>query len=221
MNHKILACFLLKTHFHTLFTLYASREGTIILRQNGSEYVQDIHCIDASIMKSCISFVGLLAVGNCDHISQSPAHKRFRQFITPTTKYTSSSYTNQSDYQESDRLSSRRRTHINHPAIHNIRGGATSTTQAQLSATATMASLFAGSIGGAIGVGVSYPFDTLSTKAQVSTGKGNEKQLNLMKSIARIWKNDGIRGFFEGVLVTVRDAMYVADRDITLDVLSY
>ena len=79
-----------------------------------------------------------------------------------------------------------------------------------------MASLFAGSIGGAIGVGVSYPFDTLSTKAQVSTGKGNEKQLNLMKSIARIWKNDGIRGFFEGVLVTVRDAMYDADRGILL-----
>ena len=161
-------------------------------------------------MKSCISFVGLLAVGNCDHISQSPTHKRFRQFNTPTSKYTSSTYSiNQSGNQEIDRLNSRRRTHINHPAIHNIRGGATITTQAQLSATATMASLFAGSIGGAIGVGVSYPFDTLSTKAQVNTGKGNEEQLNLIKSIARIWKNDGIRGFFEGVLVTVRYAMWI------------
>jgi solute carrier family 25 carnitine/acylcarnitine transporter 20/29 len=66
-----------------------------------------------------------------------------------------------------------------------------------------MASLFAGSVGGAIGVGISYPFDTLSTKAQVSTGAG-KSQLNVARSMQVIWKNEGLRGFFEGVLVTVR-----------------
>ena len=65
-----------------------------------------------------------------------------------------------------------------------------------------MASLFAGSVGGAIGVGISYPFDTLSTKAQVSTGN-QETQLNFVRNIGRIWKNEGMRGFFEGVLVTM------------------
>ena len=69
-----------------------------------------------------------------------------------------------------------------------------------------MASLFAGSVGGAIGVGVSYPFDTLSTKAQVSTGK-DEKNLNFVRAMGQIWKNEGVRGFFEGVLVTVRYAV--------------
>ena len=66
-----------------------------------------------------------------------------------------------------------------------------------------MASLFAGSVGGAIGVGISYPFDTLSTKAQVSTGT-DKSQLNVARSMKVIWKNEGLRGFFEGVLVTVR-----------------
>ena len=87
-----------------------------------------------------------------------------------------------------------------------IRGGSLeSTTKVNLSATATMASLFAGSVGGAVGVGISYPFDTLSTKAQVSTGN-QETQLNVVRNIGRIWKNEGMRGFFEGVLVTVRVA---------------
>ena len=71
-----------------------------------------------------------------------------------------------------------------------------------MSATATMASLFAGSVGGAIGVGVAYPFDTLSTKAQVSSGK-EESHLSFARNIRRIWKTEGIGGFFEGVLVTV------------------
>eukprot|EP00578_Thalassiosira_sp_NH16_P013799 CAMPEP_0181121298 /NCGR_PEP_ID=MMETSP1071-20121207/24661_1 /TAXON_ID=35127 /ORGANISM="Thalassiosira sp., Strain NH16" /LENGTH=291 /DNA_ID=CAMNT_0023206103 /DNA_START=370 /DNA_END=1242 /DNA_ORIENTATION=+ len=65
-----------------------------------------------------------------------------------------------------------------------------------------MASLFAGSVGGAVGVGVSYPFDTLSTKAQVSTGK-DETHTRFIRSMGNIWKNEGVRGFFEGVLVTM------------------
>jgi len=144
-------------------------------------------------MKSCISFVGLLAVGNCDHISQqrSPTHKRFRQFSNTVSKHTSSNIIHRSKRSNQ------------HPAIYNIRGGDTSASSStSLSVSATMASLFAGSIGGAIGVGISYPFDTLSTKAQVSTGKEGQ-QLSLTKSIGRIWKNEGVRGFFEGVLVTV------------------
>lgn len=66
-----------------------------------------------------------------------------------------------------------------------------------------MSSLFAGSVGGAIGVGIAYPFDTLSTKAQVSSGKSGEKQANLIQNIKTIWNNEGIHGFFEGVFVTV------------------
>lgn len=66
-----------------------------------------------------------------------------------------------------------------------------------------MSSLFAGSVGGAIGVGIAYPFDTLSTKAQVSSGKSDEKQANLIQNIKTIWNNQGINGFFEGVFVTV------------------
>ena len=62
-----------------------------------------------------------------------------------------------------------------------------------------MSSLFAGSVGGAIGVGIAYPFDTLSTKAQVSSGK----QSNLIQNVKTIWNNEGIHGFFEGVFVTV------------------
>lgn len=146
-------------------------------------------------MKSCISFVGLLAVGtNCDnHISRSNTHKSsFRQFNTAPI----------SQYHKSNQHAARN-SQINHPAIQ-LRGGASTTTQINLSAT--MASLFAGSVGGAIGVGVSYPFDTLSTKAQVSTGK-DEKNLNFVRAMGQIWKNEGVRGFFEGVLVTVRYAV--------------
>ena len=147
-------------------------------------------------MKSCISFVGLLAVGNCDNISQrSSAHKRFRQFSNTVSI---SEHTSSNIHAEGYRRRSNQ-----HPSIYNIRGGDTSTSlSTSLSVSATMASLFAGSIGGAIGVGISYPFDTLSTKAQVSTGKEGQ-QLSLTKSIGRIWKNEGVRGFFEGVLVTV------------------
>ena len=87
------------------------------------------------------------------------------------------------------------------PAI-SIRGGGdvSSSTRLNLSAAATMSSLFAGSVGGAIGVGIAYPFDTLSTKAQVSSGK----QSNLIQNVKTIWNNEGIHGFFEGVFVTVR-----------------
>lgn len=146
-------------------------------------------------MRSCVTFVGLLAVGtNCNHTTNNNNNQRSiacRNHIQDNSRHLS--------YQR------RKRSSINHPAIK-IRGGGggTSTTKIDLSAASTTASLFAGSIGGAIGVGVSYPFDTLSTKAQVSTGK-DEKHLSFAGNMGSIWKSDGISGFFDGVLVTVRD----------------
>jgi hypothetical protein len=134
-------------------------------------------------MKSCIGFVGLFACGNCNnHISS-----RIRR-IDPTKT-----------------LDCKANPHYN-PVI-SIRGGggdSRSSTQLNLSAAATMASLLAGSVGGAIGVGIAYPFDTLSTKAQVRSGNSEEKQINFAQNIRTIWMNEGIHGFFEGVFVTVR-----------------
>lgn len=131
-------------------------------------------------MKSCIGFIGLLASGNCNnHIP--------RTRTDPIKSFRCKSSPNQN------------------PAI-SIRGGssdASSSTQLNLSAAATISSLFAGSVGGAIGVGIAYPFDTLSTKAQVSSGKSVEKQANLIQNIKTIWVNEGVSGFFEGVCVTV------------------
>jgi len=85
-----------------------------------------------------------------------------------------------------------------------IRGGTVSNGDTQLHAglSATYASLVAGSIGGAIGVGVSYPFDTLSTKAQVTTGSDRLPH-GLTGKITRVFKEEGALGFFEGVLLTV------------------
>ena len=94
----------------------------------------------------------------------------------------------------------------NYISIASIRGGGedlSSSTQLNLSASATMSSLFAGSVGGAVGVGIAYPFDTLSTKAQVRSGKSDEEKTNLIQNIRTIWTNEGIHGFFEGVFVTV------------------
>ena len=140
-------------------------------------------------MKSCIGFVGLLASGSCgSHISS-------RTRADTTTRTLCKSYPH-------------------HSAI-SIRGGggeSSSSTQLNLSATATMASLFAGSVAGSLGVGVAYPFDTLSTKAQVSSGnaEGTEgKQINFVQNIRTIWINEGIQGFFEGVFVTVRYITYI------------
>jgi len=78
-----------------------------------------------------------------------------------------------------------------------IRGGDRS--RLQLSPTA--ASLLAGSIAGAIGVGVAFPLDTLKTKAQVYPSDG------LLATIRTVLSTEGIRGFFPGVrLVMVGQA---------------
>ena len=75
-----------------------------------------------------------------------------------------------------------------------------------------VASVVAGSVAGAIGVGVAFPFDTLKTKAQVisrqrSDSGGSsamalqktEENINMLQLIALVWKTDGIAGFFGGV----------------------
>ena len=147
-------------------------------------------------MRNCISFcAGLLAVGHCNHISKSNQYNSFRRINTLV------------DHQGRRRPNS----FLNHPAIQ-VRGGSfkSSPTRINLSAKATMASLFAGSIGGAIGVGVAYPFDTLSTKAQIG-----ESHMNFVKNIGQIWKNDGVRGFFEGVMVTVRFILWSLKYSVT------
>ena len=88
--------------------------------------------------------------------------------------------------------------------VFSIRGGAatSSSTRLRQYLSPASASLLAGRIGGAIGVGVSYPFDTISTKAQVTIGSGDSPP-SLAGKIVRIFKEEGIGGFFEGVLLTV------------------
>jgi hypothetical protein len=48
------------------------------------------------------------------------------------------------------------------------------------------ASLLAGSIGGAVGVGVAYPFDTLKTKAQVYGQKQQKERLSKLDRQRRL-----------------------------------
>jgi len=127
-------------------------------------------------MRSCISFVGLLINSPASHIRPGQTYYQDRGRDC-NSKY----------------------------LAFQVRGGSvgkSSPTQINLTAAATMASLLAGSIGGAIGVGVAYPFDTLSTKAQVSTGTETVR-LNVVNNMAHIWKNEGLGGFFEGVVSTM------------------
>lgn len=87
----------------------------------------------------------------------------------------------------------------NKQAIHNIdayvglslRGGA-STERSLMSEAA--ASLLAGSVAGAIGVGIAFPLDSLKTKQQVMPGG-----TTVWNVISYVWQNEGIRGFFQGV----------------------
>jgi len=116
---------------------------------------------------------------------------------------------------------------LNHPL--NIRGGgiisnADSGTRLLFAINPSVASLMAGSIAGAIGVGVAFPLDTLKTKSQVlgqqgaagnkidvagSGGGGGASaaamsgeeisQMNMLQLISVIYKMEGIQGFYGGV----------------------
>jgi len=79
------------------------------------------------------------------------------------------------------------------------RGGATA-----LFLSPAIHSVLAGSIAGAIGVGVAFPLDTLKTKAQVigqqaSKNHSDTASMNMIQITKLIYETDGIRGFFGGV----------------------
>ena len=76
------------------------------------------------------------------------------------------------------------------------RGGSDTVKMNMISPAA--ASLLSGSVAGAVGVGVAFPFDTLKTKFQI-LGSQAAANMNMMKLIALIWKTEGIGGFFVGV----------------------
>ena len=58
--------------------------------------------------------------------------------------------------------------------------------------------IVAGSLGGAIGVGAAFPFDTLKTKAQTSDGEVRQAQ-GMLAIASRVVKTEGISGFYGGV----------------------
>jgi hypothetical protein len=63
-------------------------------------------------------------------------------------------------------------------------------------------SLLAGSVAGAVGVGVAFPFDTLKTKQQVlcyDSVSQTRQNLNMFEVIAKVYHLEGIGGFFGGV----------------------
>jgi hypothetical protein len=61
-------------------------------------------------------------------------------------------------------------------------------------------SLVAGMLGGAIGVGVAYPLDTLKTKTQSGAGSGPSNPFVLARNILR---DEGVPGFYGGVSSTM------------------
>jgi hypothetical protein len=80
----------------------------------------------------------------------------------------------------------------------------------------TAASLLAGSIAGAVGVGVAFPLDTIKTRSQIMAAaaadtKNNSKNGNknpnnniTMLSVCRtIYETDGLGGFFAGVMASM------------------
>ena len=107
--------------------------------------------------------------------------------------------------------------------VLSVRGGGSPSTirntARKVLANPAVASLVAGSVAGAIGVGVAFPLDTLKTKSQVlgqreravATGGGsastaaisseNSKSGNvgMLQLISLIYKTEGLSGFFGGV----------------------
>mmetsp|Transcript_50520 Transcript_50520/g.131442 ORF Transcript_50520/g.131442 Transcript_50520/m.131442 type:complete len:320 (-) Transcript_50520:79-1038(-) len=69
------------------------------------------------------------------------------------------------------------------------------------SAIPAAVSLGAGMLGGAIGVGVAYPLDTLKTKAQAIAGR--DMSSNPFELAMGIVRSEGIAGFYSGVTSTM------------------
>ena len=79
-----------------------------------------------------------------------------------------------------------------------VRGGASqssSSTSLNAGGNTALHSILAGSLAGAIGVGVSFPLDTVKTKAQTM----NVSSMTLGEQIICIWEREGLAGFFGGV----------------------
>jgi hypothetical protein len=104
--------------------------------------------------------------------------------------------------------------HGNYVNSLSIRGGSiTSLMKRQALLDPATASILAGSIAGAAGVGVAFPLDTLKTKSQVlgaaqtsdntSGGVvaigGDVNKMNMFELIGLIYKLEGISGFYGGV----------------------
>ena len=66
----------------------------------------------------------------------------------------------------------------------------------------TAASVLAGGVGTAVGMFIAYPIDVLKTKAQV-VRRGEPKQTDLLSRAKSIYRDEGIHGFFGGVLATI------------------
>ena len=82
-------------------------------------------------------------------------------------------------------------------------------------------SLLAGSIAGAVGVGIAFPLDTIKTKQQVNCKAGSRSRVDyvlspsgevsivavsersLLSTVGDIWKSDGFEGFYGGVQTTM------------------
>lgn len=66
----------------------------------------------------------------------------------------------------------------------------------------TAASLFSGAIAGSLGVGASYPLDSIKTKSQAlaSTRAKDEKSPGMLKMFSIVYDNEGISGFYQGVV---------------------
>jgi solute carrier family 25 carnitine/acylcarnitine transporter 20/29 len=62
----------------------------------------------------------------------------------------------------------------------------------------TIRPLVAGSIAGAIGVGVAYPFDSIKTKSQALAARG-EASRGLFGMFCYVLEDEGISGFYQGV----------------------
>jgi hypothetical protein len=62
----------------------------------------------------------------------------------------------------------------------------------------TTSSLIAGSIAGAIGVGVSYPLDSIKTKSQ-AYASSQGRSPGMVETISRVLSDEGIKGFYQGV----------------------
>ena len=66
-----------------------------------------------------------------------------------------------------------------------------------------MVSLGAGSVAGALGVGIAYPLDTLKVKAQVYASKGMGSSMGTVALARRVLSDEGLGGFYQGVAPTM------------------